>query len=250
MSAAEFEAVIPQVPDTITRNNLRGHLVHALLAEDDVVEAERASDLFEPHADQDERFRGHRRVALWFALRGDAAGFFARWRRLAAGRERHHMGELKKILVESVARERGWDSALTVTDDKRLGPAYRRCAFAPMEEQGEVEQLCEVFDSPAGSGVLDELDELQVLTGALYARVQHTGVATREPLTRVLHRIVAIGPSDKHTMRVRDWMMLHLWSAYPDAETLALARKSVRTPNIRRQLTALHPNIARPGRDE
>jgi hypothetical protein len=246
LSAAEFEAVIAQVPDDVTRNHLRGQLVHVLLADGHVADAERVSDTFEDFHGQDQRFFGHRRVARWFAQRGDAAEFFARWSRLAAGRERHDMGGLKETLVESVARVHGWRAAITVAGDKRLGPAYRRFAFTPLAENGEVERLCELFSFPEGTDLLGELDQLQVLAAALTTKAQRTGVATREPFARVLHRIIAVDPSQKQAMRVRDWMMFRLWPAYPDADTLALARKSVRTPDLRHELKALHPAIARP----
>ncbi|MET9259463.1 hypothetical protein [Amycolatopsis sp. NPDC004079] len=250
MPPAEFETALGRAPSDFIRNNLRGHLVHALLTrEDDVAGAERVSDTLEPISGQDTRFIGHRLIADWHARQGDTTGFFARWPRLAAGRERHHMGELKVILVESAAREHGWQAALAATDDKRLGPAYRRRAFSPLAEDGEVEQLTTLFSSPEGTGLLNELDELTVLTYALHAKAQRTGTAAHEPFTRILHRIIAIEPSPKQTMRLRDGMMWHLWPAYPDADTLTLARKAVRTPHIKRELKTLHPDIARPDED-
>jgi hypothetical protein len=245
MAASEFEDVIPRVPDDITRNALRSQLIHLLLEAGEIGWAEQVSETMEPFYGRDQRFLGHRRVALSFAQQGDAAAFFARWPRLAASQERHHMGELKRILVESVGRVHGWQQAIDVASDRRLGPTYRIYAFTSLADAGEVEQLCELF--AAHEGVLDELDELTALVSALATKATSTGIATQEPATAILHRIIAIEPSSKAVVRRRDAMMLTLWPAYPDTDTLALARKSVRTPSIKRELTQLHPDIARLG---
>ncbi|WP_406281117.1 hypothetical protein OH799_16175 [Nocardia sp. NBC_00881] len=245
MSPAEFENVIPHVPSDITRNKLRSQLIHALLGVGEIARAEQISDTLEPFRGRDQRFLGHRRIAYRFARQGDAAAFFGRWPRLDPRQERHHMGELKKTLVESVGGGHGWREAIKVTGDRRLGPAYRINAFADLAEAGEVEQLRELFSTTEASGLLRVTDELAVLSRALVAKATRTGVATHEPFTAILHRIIAIDPSDKQAMRERDGMLLTLWPAYPGLDTLALARKSARTPSIRRELATLHPRIAR-----
>jgi len=248
MSPAEFEALIGRVPRDFERNFLRGRLVHRLLTvEHDVAEAERVSETFEPLGGEDQRFVGHRLVAFWFAEQGDVTAFFARWRRLAAGKERHHLGRLKEILVQSASRAHGWQAALAATGDKRLGPKYRQHAFHALVENGEVDQLHALFGSPEGAGLLTELDELTVLVGALHTKASRTGVAMPEPFRQILTRVIAVEPSPKAAMRLRDGLMQHLWPAYPDAETLARARKAVRTPGIKRDLKELDSTVLRPG---
>jgi hypothetical protein len=244
MSAAEFAAVISRVPGATHRNHLRAQLVQALLDAGEVAEAERAADTFE----SDHAYLGHRRIALWFARRGDAAGFFARWSRLAATKDRHHLGVLKQTLVESVTRVSGWQEAIAVIADKRLGPTNRRHAFAPLAEAGEVEELRTLFAAGPGAGLLDPLEELGLLSDALYHQARRTGKATAEPFTEIFNRILAIDYTQKPSMRHRDGMLLRLWPAYPDADTLALARKSARSPAIKRELKTLHPDVIRPAR--
>lgn len=247
MTAEEFDAGIARVPDGLTRECLRAHLVHVLVETGEVARAEQACEAIEPLHGVDRRYLGYRIVARWFAQRGDAAGFFARWRRLAAGKERYQIDALKRTLVASVARFSGWQAAIELVADKRLGPAYRACAFQPLAEAGELEQLLALFSSGAGQNVLSEVDELGVLTRAAHCTVteNHSAVA-RDSLTQILNRVIALDPAEKPVMRARDQMLLSLWPAYPDAQTLALARKSARTPSIRSELTVLYSDMTRP----
>jgi hypothetical protein len=247
MSASELQGVIPQVPDHIIRNKLRSQLIHMLLTAGEVESAEQVAETLEPFAGRDQRFLGHRRVALWHAQRGDATAFFAAWPRLAASEDRHHMSELKQTLIHSVGRVHGWRHAITAASDRRIGPKFRIYAFTALAEAGDVEGLLELFAENKGEGLLDELDELTVLAKATATKATRTGVATPEPAIGILHRIIAVEPSNKEAVRRRDAMTLTLWPAYPDGDALALARKSVRTPSIRRELTELHPDVDRPG---
>lgn len=242
MAADEFEAVIAGVPDAIVRNQLRNQLIHVLLGQGEVLRAEQVSGTLEDGWE----FFGHRRVALWCAQNADAAGFFSRWPRLAAAKERQHLQTLKTVLVHSVARRHGWRAALDVVADKRIGPKLRSSAFQALAESGEAAQLLAVFSSPDGHDLLTEVEQLEVLAAALAAKATTTGLATREPFTEVLDRIVALDPSDRSVMQARDAMLLRLWPAYPDADALALARKSARTPRIKRELAqGLHPTVTR-----
>ncbi len=243
MSADEFEAAVADVPDAIVRDQLRSQLIHALLGEGEVARAEQVCETLEDGWD----FLGHRRIALWCAQNGDAAEFFSRWPRLAATKERQHLQRLKTVLVHSVARRHGWRAALDLVADKRIGPKFRPTAFQPLTESGEVDQLLAVFSSPDGRDLLADVEQLEILAGALAAKATTTGVATREPFTEILDRIVALDPSDRSVMRARDAMLLRLWPAYPDADALTLARSSARTPGIKRELAqGLHPTITRP----
>lgn len=244
ISTEEAEAVVGGVPNAIARNKLRSQIVHALVGRGDLADAHRVSESFEPFHGLDQRFFGHRIIARGFAERGRAGEFFKLWPRLAAGKERDYLGELKGTLVASVAREAGWEAAVGVVADKRVGPAYSGRAFEPLARGGEVDLLLEIFSG--GETGLDDLGQLAVLATALAAKAKTAGEATVEPFTRILHRVIALEASDRAVMRARDQLLLSLWPAYPDAAALALARKAARAPRVKAELKTLHPEVTRP----
>ena len=72
---------------------------------------------------------GFREIGDVHGTRGDAAGFFRHWKTYAASKDRHDMSLRKERLVAAVARRHGWQAALAVCDDKRIGPDFRRTAL-------------------------------------------------------------------------------------------------------------------------
>jgi len=69
MTAEEFDAGIARVPDGLTRECLRAHLVHVLVETGEVARAEQACEAIEPLHGVDRRYLGYRIVARWFAQR-------------------------------------------------------------------------------------------------------------------------------------------------------------------------------------
>ncbi|TQS46032.1 hypothetical protein [Cryptosporangium phraense] len=185
----------------------------------------------------DTGWAGHRDVAAVLADRGDAAGFFAGWKRYAAGQHRDGMAALKGRLVTGVARAQGWPEALAVTQDKRIGPGFASDAFSAFG--ADVEGLSQVLAGEA-AGVLPEIDELSVLVPALVAASGRDPERDHPLLAPILDRIVAVDPTtDKATMRARDHLLFSLWPAIGEHPTLDRVRKAVRTPSLRRELTRL-----------
>lgn len=173
-----------------------------------------------------------RDIGAWLADRGDAAEFFGDWKRYEAGRDRHGMADLRRRLVAGVAANAGWQAALAVAGDKRIGPAFARYAFSFVTDLDELRG--------AVAGVLSELDELSVLARAVRKASGHNPERDHPLLGEIVDRIIAIDPTtDKATMRWRDGELFGLWPAYGDQATLDRVRAAVRTPRYRRELTVL-----------
>ena len=187
---------------------------------------------------------GYRDIGAALADQGETAEFFGDWKRYAAGRDRHGIAELRRRLVEGVARQDGWRAALTVAGDKRVGPDFARFAFVAES----VEELRRAFAGDA-EGVLSEVDELTVLTRAVRAASGHNPRRDHPLLAGIVDRIIAVDPaSDKATMRWRDAELFGLWPAIGEQATLDRVRAAVRTPCYRRELTVLAREL-RPSAD-
>jgi hypothetical protein len=230
---ADVDALEPMLGDACA---IRRQQVLNRLAADDVAGARAAADRTRPGSE----YTGHRDIAAGFADRGDARGFFAGWKSYAATKDRHTMSRLKIRLVEGVARVYGWEAALAVTRDKRIGPTFARHAFSAFG--ADVDGLRRVLDAQAG--VLSELDQLDVLAGAVVEASGRNPERDHPALGGIVDRIIAVDPTtDRATMRARDGLLFYLWPAYGDKVTLDRARKAVRTPNIRRELTRLPRDV-------
>jgi hypothetical protein len=198
----------------------------------------------------DMAWAGHRDIAAVLADRGDAVGFFAGWKRYSAGQYRYRMVELKTKLVGGVAHADGWQAALAVARDQRIGPKFAKYAFSAFA--ADVEGLCRVFAGEA-AGVLSELDELTMLAQALQDATGTHPERNHPLLDEIVDRIIAVDPTtDKATMRTRDGLLFSLWPAIGEQTTLDRVRKAVRTPRFRSELmtlshdsaTRLHPTTA------
>jgi hypothetical protein len=184
---------------------------------------------------------GYRDIGAALADQGDTEGFFADWKGYAAARDRAGMAELRRRLVIGVARSRGWQAALVVTEDKRIGPGFAKYAFTDLSV-GDVER---VF-AGAAAGVLSEMDELSVLAQAVRAAAGHNPERDHPLLNGIVDRIIAVDPtSDKATMRWRDAELYALWPAYGAQATLDRVRAAVRTPRYRRDLRVLARDLDR-----
>jgi hypothetical protein len=186
----------------------------------------------------------YRDIAGVLADRGDTKGFFADWKHYEARQDRAGMTELKRRLVVGVARKDGWQAALAVTRDKRVGPEFARFAFDAFLD-GDVEGLRRLF-AGAAAGVLSEEDELTMLARAVRAASGHNPETDHPLLGEIVDRIIAVDPTtDKATMRWRDGQLFALWPAYGEQATLDRVRSAVRTPRYKRELTTLARDLGR-----
>jgi hypothetical protein len=202
-----------------------------LLACDDIVAARMAADQIR----NDTGWKGHRDIAATLADQGDAAEFLAGWKSYAATKDRHDMTDLKRRLVEGVARTAGREAALALTADKRLGPAFAMHAFTSFG--GDVDGLRQVL---AGTGVLSELDQLTLLAEAVRQASGKDPERDHPYLHELVDRIIAVDPStDRATMRTRDRLLFSLWPSMGEQATLDRVRKAIRTPQYKRELKLL-----------
>jgi hypothetical protein len=221
---------------------LHRQIVLLHLARDDVAAAEAEAERMGPEW----AWTAHRSIGRHLARRGDTEAFFARWSTYRAVKDRNEMDRLKGELVEAVGARDGWQRAVELTKDRRLGSAYAEHAFVAPSENGDVEGLLELFGGPA-RGVLGEIRELKLLAAALVAAAGPAPPADHPRLGEVLDRVIALDPTaDKETMRDRDGILLQLWPAYGEESTLRRARAAARAPWIKRELSALPRDVPGP----
>jgi len=212
-------------------SGIRRQQVLNRLAAGDLPAARDAADLM-----GDLSWVGHRDIGGALADRGDATEFFAGWKNYAASQDRNGMADLKRRLVTGVATSQGWQAAVAVTRDKRIGPAYARHAF---DDFPTVEGLQEVLAGEA-AGILSEMDECTVLAKAVRRAAGRNPTQDHPSLKGIVDRIIAVDPTtDKATMRWRDGELFGLWPAFGEQATLDRVRAAVRTPQYRRELKVL-----------
>lgn len=188
-------------------------------------------------------WRAYRDISFALADRGDVEGFFAEWKRYAAGHDRAGMAVLKEHLVAGVARHQDWNAAVAVATDKRIGPTFVGHAFTGYVEAADVDGLWRVLAGPA-KGLLSELGESALLAASIRKATPHNPERNHPQLDAVVDRLIAIDPTaDKAVMRGRDSELFDLWSAIGEQSTLDRVRKAVRTPAYKRELTILPREI-------
>ncbi|RZS43575.1 hypothetical protein EV193_102555 [Herbihabitans rhizosphaerae] len=228
----DVDALIEHVPSYC---GVRRQQVLNRLAAGDLAGARAAADLI---ADG-RSWVGYRDIGTVLAERGDVDEFFGDWKRYVAGKDRDGMVVLKKKLITAVARDEGWQAALAVTKDKRVGSAFAKFAFAGFPAVGDVAGLRRVFAGDA-TGVLSEIDQLSMLAQTVRAASGHNPDRDHPLLDEIVNRIIAVDPTtDKATMRWRDAELFALWPAFGERSTLDRVRAAIRTPRYRRELTKL-----------
>ncbi|MCA2210910.1 hypothetical protein [Nocardia rosealba] len=184
-------------------------------------------------------WRAYRDIGFALADRGDVKGFFADWKRYAAGQDRAGMALLKEHLIAGVARHQDWNAAVTVAANKRIGPSFVCHAFTGFVDAADVDGLWEVLTG-AAQGLLPELGELALLAATIRQATPHNPERNHPLLDTVVDRLIAIDPTaDKAVMRGRDSELFALWPAIGEQSTLDRVRKAVRTPGYKRELTTL-----------
>lgn len=184
---------------------------------------------------------GYRAVGAALAEAGDARGFFAEWKHYNSRQDRNGMVDLKRTLVSGVAKRDGWQAALKVVGDKRIGPDFTFYVFDGLPSD-DVDGRLRLFAGDA-AGVLTETDEVSLLARAVREASGWNPTHDHPALAGILDRILAVGPDDKTTMRWRDGELFRLWPAIGEQATLDRVRKAVRTPNIKRELKVLARNL-------
>lgn len=190
---------------------------------------------------------GWREVAACRAANGDAAGFFRNWSCYDAGRDRADMQRLKTKLVHGVALREGWQAAVEVCGDRRIGDGFLSHAFEPPAYG--YDDLEVLFGGDA-AGVLTEADELHCLVAAAAAEPRPRPLDDHRGVEDLLSRIGALDPLEsKDAMRTRDGLLRTLYVAVGSEDTLARLRALLRSPQLRRQTMRLFvgPDGSQPG---
>lgn len=184
---------------------------------------------------------GWRCLGRYHADRGDAKAFFAIWKNFKAGQEKHSMPWLKQSLVSGVAAHHGWEAAIKVVGDKRIGEAFLRYAFTPLIEAGDVDGLLEIFRTASLATEVPELVQLRVLTEAIRSAVGPPKTADHPRIPETFERLKAIDPTiSKAIMRERDDLLHGLGLVTKSTEIVALISKTLRTPRLRADLKEHH----------
>ena len=186
---------------------------------------------------------GYRDIGEVYGTRGDSAGFFSRWKTYAASKDRHDMSQRKHRLVSAVARRSGWQAALKVCADKRIGPDFQRTALGELG----VDDLEEALAS-LPPGTVSDSDRLFLLVDAIVAESPDAPAADHPRLPTLLDEIIALDPaSSRDTMRERNWLLQRLWPAYGDQASIDRAHKAARGPSAKAELGKRLPrDVPRP----
>ncbi|MBZ2196565.1 hypothetical protein [Occultella gossypii] len=208
-------------------------LVEVNLMSGDVTSAEQVAARMAPEWE----YLGWREIASCHAANGDAGPFFGGWSRYDARRDRAQMQSLKTQLVQGVAVREGWQAAVGVCGDKRIGDSFLRHAFEPPAYG--YDELVTVFGGDA-AGVLTEVDELHCLVAAAVAESRPRPLADHRGAEDLLARIGALNPNEsRQAMRARDHLLSTLYLAIGSEDTLARLRKQLRTPRLRSEARRL-----------
>lgn len=214
-----------------------------------VDEAHETADLLQ------DPLRGHRDVGLHLARAGDHERFFQEWPRLDPRRATKELVELREELVQAVARRDGWRTALDLVDShRRLGERYVFAALsaAPIAPYDELTQLL------AGGlgGRLAETERVRLLVDQLLREVPSVGYQDpadpaslppdEDPRVAPLAERIGELTGDRQVVRVRDWQLVCLWPILDNPDTLRRVRALCRTPNLRRELSALPRDVPGP----
>lgn len=175
-------------------------------------------------------------AAAYHAARGDAAAFLRGWSHYDADCDRAQLQRLKTRLVRAVAGREGWQAALEVVRDRRIGDVFRVHAFEPPAYG--YDDLLTLFGGDA-AGVLAEADELHCLVAAAVAESRPRPLTDHHGVDQLLARVTAIdADANLESMQARDRLLSTLRMAIGSDETLARLRAQIRTPRLRTE--AMH----------
>ena len=193
---------------------------------------DRAAVEAEAMGDHDLSHIGYREIGDVFAVRGDAAGFFRHWKTYAASKDRRDMTRRKERLVAAVARHRGWQAALKVCTDKRIGSDFHMKALGELGVADLEEALASL-----PPGTVSQSDRLFLLVDAVVSESPDAPEADHPRLPSLLDEIIALDPtSSRDTMRERNWLLQRLWPAYGDQASIDRAYKAARGPSAKGEL--------------
>lgn len=239
LSESDVDAILEALP-LPGRAGLLRQRIHRLVAAGRVENAHAVADrLRDP-------LRGHRDVGLHLARAGDVDGFFAQWPRLEPRRATAELVELREELVSAVARSRGWQAALELVDSHaRLGDRYVFAALAagPI---APYDVLTALLDG-ALSGRLTEVQRGELLVDQLLRELppdrDDTALPPEDPRVPALAERLGAIDGDRETIRGRDGQLVRLWPVVAEAATLKRVRALLRTPDLRRELSALRRDV-------
>lgn len=224
ISIAEAEA-ISQTQEPGAAAGLRRQIVVSHLDNGDVEAAIAATQACGEHASE-----AMRDIGRWYARRGDSKGYLRLVSGYGGGKNRDGLNDMRATLVRKVSLAQGWEAALSLTDDKRIGSAHRVSALLPLTRDGKLDELRALLaDRPE---LLDQLDQLYVCSSAILA-IQ--GEGEHPALAAHIDRIAAIDASaDKNTMRRRDQLLNMMLPGVRTDESFARLHAALRTPLLKR----------------
>ena len=173
-----------------------------------------------------------RDIGRWYSRRGDSEGYLRLASKYGGGKDRAGLDEMRAALVRQVSLDQGWEAALALTEDKRIGTAQRINALLPLAKEGRFDELVALF--AARPELLDQFDQLRVIGSAILA---FRGDSQHPALASHIERVAAIDPSvDKKTMRLRDRLLFMLLPGIRTEESFSRLHAAVRTPLLKRDV--------------
>ncbi|MCT1458392.1 hypothetical protein M3G03_02345 [Aestuariimicrobium sp. p3-SID1156] len=182
----------------------------------------------------EDQWRGWRVLGWHLATRGDLPGFRRLAARFNARTLKVEIERMRATLIGEVTRRDGLSAGVAAASSLKQSPTLAVDALAKLGEPGAL------------AAAIAEIPELAMLpedtwnwplVRALQADVELTALEHDHPdLAWILDRVLAIDPTrSRGDQQARDGMLLSLWPAIGDSETLARVRKEIRAPSIRKE---------------
>lgn len=235
--AAAVPGFVDSAPDPHSALVLQRALI-ARLADEGNLDAARAAAQHPCFGD--EPWRGWRVLAAHFARVGDVEGYLALSRKLNGRSDKIELDRMRSTLITAITRRDGAEAGL------RAAAALKTSPFQVLEtlaERGDPQGLVEFIDSHPELATTAEGTGLWPLVHAVAAAVRGAPLEADHPdLGWVLDRVLSMDPGT-----TRDGMLLGLWPAVGDRDTLTRMRAAVRAPKYKREFGTLLPReVSRP----
>jgi hypothetical protein len=181
----------------------------------------------------------YRDIGRVAAKRGDSDLYFRFAKQYAAGKDKNMLDRLRTYLVEGVQREHGWAEAVAVAQDKRVGTGHLFPVLILVARSGDLAAVDAALAGPL-RGLFGPHLEMNAEMIAIASASPDRPDADHPRLGALLDRVIAIDPTEsKQVSQSRDAILFASWPAIGDEATLKRVRAAMRTPNYKREFSAL-----------
>lgn len=177
---------------------------------------------------------------------GDLKAFVSLWPRYVVGEQKWWIEDQRVALVEALALSEGWEAAVRLVGDRRIGTRSNRShlltlALAPLTTTMQPRDLADFLDEEAAAQGLSDVDRTALLIrcaagGDPSETMLPTPDADHPDLPWILERVRAVDPGPKKTdRRLKDFLFMELKALIGDEATYRAVKAEVKAPAYRRE---------------